>query len=144
MVKESESYYYVYFMHSLCLISLSFFIFLMPAKYHILDPIVSLLLIAIILYKNLNIPRDSISLLLLRVNEEVLIREMKETIKDKIEQIYEIDEMRLIPMSSAAFFEGGKCSYDSSSSGSQRALITHARLIHSSNKNHQDKIREDV
>ena len=83
-VKESESYYYIYLMHSLCLITLSVFIYSSPSEYHILDPIVSVLLSALILYKNLNIPRDSISLLLLRVNEEVLIREMKEAIKDKI------------------------------------------------------------
>jgi len=83
MVKDKESYYYVNVMHSLCLNGLSVLMYLTtPAKYYILDPIVSLLLIALILYKNLNVPRDSISLLLLRVNEEVLIREMKETIKD--------------------------------------------------------------
>ena len=39
-------------------------------------------------------------MMILKENEAVLIKEIKEDIKDKVLEIYEIDEMRLIPMSS--------------------------------------------
>lgn len=69
-------------------------------KYEILDPILSLFIIGLILLKNLNVPGDTFSLMILKENEAVLIKEIKEDIKDKVLEIYEIDEMRMIPMSS--------------------------------------------
>jgi Co/Zn/Cd efflux system component len=65
-----------------------------------LDPILSLIIIGLILLKNLNVPGDTFNLMILKENEAVLIKEIKEDIKDKVLEIYEIDEMRLIPMSS--------------------------------------------
>lgn len=91
----------MYFVHSAVLITLSAFIFFVKdKKYEILDPILSLFIIGLILLKNLNVPGDTFSLMILKENEAVLIKEIKEDIKDKILEIYEIDEMRMIPMSS--------------------------------------------
>ena len=100
-MKESENYYYLYFIHSAVLITLSAFIFFIKdKKYEVLDPILSLIIIGLILLKNLNVPGFTFNLMILKENEAVLIKEIKEDIKDKVLEIYEIDEMRLIPMSS--------------------------------------------